>query len=165
MAIVTADHDRLRQGDTEDICMRIPVRNAAPEAAGVLPTLWFRNRWSWEADSERLCMLASTAAAATLIAEEEGLGRWRLAAGPDPTGKLPELLFCENGDHPSRLYGTKATTQYPKDGITDHVVAGAPRLIPRSTERRWRVGTTWLWRPADRRASTAADTRRSRRID
>src|SRR4029077_13652183 len=110
------------------------VRNAAAEEAElhVLPTLWFRNRWSWEAGSERPTLQTgtTTAAAATVIAEDERLGRWRLAAGPDPKGKLPELLFCENETNFSRLYGTKATPQYPKDGINDHVVAGAPTVNP-----------------------------------
>jgi len=117
-----------------DICIRILVRNAAPEAAElhVLPTLWFRNRWSWEAGSERPTLQAGTTtpAAAIVIAEEERLRRWRLAAGPDHAGNLPQLLFCENETNFSRLYGTKATTPYPKDGINDHVVHGAPTVNP-----------------------------------
>ena len=34
----------------DDLCVRVRVRNAGPEAAElhVLPTLWFRNRWSWD---------------------------------------------------------------------------------------------------------------------
>src|SRR6185312_1535144 len=32
-----------------DLCLRVRVRNAGPDDAElhVLPTLWFRNRWSW----------------------------------------------------------------------------------------------------------------------
>ena len=45
----------MRRRRRRDICMRIRVRNAGPEAAELhlLPTLWFRNRWSWEEGSPR----------------------------------------------------------------------------------------------------------------
>ena len=82
-----------------DICIRIRVRNAGPEAAElhVLPTLWFRNRWSWEADSERPTLQAgtSTAVAAIVMAEEERLGRWCLAAGPTPAGNYRSSVLRE----------------------------------------------------------------------
>ena len=44
-----------RRRRRDDVCLRIRVRNAGPEAAElhVLPTLWFRNRWSWEAGTTR----------------------------------------------------------------------------------------------------------------
>jgi hypothetical protein len=39
----------------EDILVQITVNNRGPEAAElhVLPTLWFRNRWSWGRDNPR----------------------------------------------------------------------------------------------------------------
>jgi len=119
-----------------DLCLRIRVRNAGPEAAElhVLPTLWFRNTWSWEAGSARPAIRAATprdaAGAASAIAEEEHLGRWLFAAGPDPAGRAPELLFCENESNAARLFGAAAATPHPKDGINDHVVAGAATVNP-----------------------------------
>ena len=118
-----------------DLCVRIQIRNAGPEAAElhVLPTLWFRNRWSWGDDMQRPSITVASSGRgepAMAIAEDADLGRWRLVAGPDPTGRPPELLFCENETNVARLYGVAARTPYPKDGVNDHVVAGAATVNP-----------------------------------
>jgi hypothetical protein len=115
-----------------DVCVRIRARNAGPDAASlhVLPTLWFRNRWSWEADAARPVIRADADDPGSAIAEEERLGRWRLTAGRDPSGALPKLLFCENDTNAARLFGVRAVTPYPKDGVNDHVVAGAGTVNP-----------------------------------
>ncbi|MBV9095233.1 MAG: hypothetical protein JO132_15370, partial [Streptosporangiaceae bacterium] len=49
-------------------------------------------------------------------------------AGPD--GKPPAVLFCDNETNTRRLFGSEPITPYPKDGINDHVVAGAPTVNP-----------------------------------
>ncbi|HTO46718.1 MAG TPA: glucosidase [Burkholderiales bacterium] len=115
-----------------DLCVRIRARNAGPEAAElhVLPTLWFRNRWSWDEDAAQPVIRAAADDPGSAIAEEEHLGRWRLAAGRDPAGALPRLLFCENETNAVRLFGAPALTPYPKDGINDHVVVGAKTVNP-----------------------------------
>jgi len=119
-----------------DLGLRLRLHNAGPEAAvlHVLPTLWFRNRWSWDAGRTRPVVRAETPeeakGAARAVAEEHGLGRWRLVAGPDPAGRAPRLLFCENDTNFAGLYGAPATTAYPKDGINDHVVSGAATVNP-----------------------------------
>ncbi|WP_024508144.1 hypothetical protein [Bradyrhizobium sp. ARR65] len=118
----------------DDVCMRISVRNAGPDPAElhVLPTLWFRNRWSWEAGVARPIIRATAETGDVgAIAEEELLGRWRFAAGADPAGKPPPLLFCENETDARYLYGVTAErTPYPKDGINDRVVHGAATVNP-----------------------------------
>ena len=135
------DSDRYWQIDVDyakaapqDICVRVQIRNAGSEAAElhVLPTLWFRNRWSWGDDDPRPSIRAASvgSAVATAIAEDAALGRWRLTAGPDPTGRLPPLLFCENETNAARLFGVAAQSRYPKDGINDHVIAGAETVNP-----------------------------------
>ena len=44
----------------EDVLIRITVHNRGPEAARlrVLPTLWFRNTWSWGEDRAKACRCA-----------------------------------------------------------------------------------------------------------
>jgi hypothetical protein len=64
------------------------------------------------------------------IAKDETWGTWRLAAGPDPEGHPPNLLFCENETNVPLLYGGKAETPYPKDGINDAVVSGSATVNP-----------------------------------
>ena len=113
-----------------DVCVRIRVRNAGPEAAElhVLPTLWFRNRWAWDLDAARPSLRAVNGRAC-VIAEEERIGRWMLEAGRGTRG-APQLLFCDNDSNSARLFGGPAQTPYPKDGINDHVVSGAATVNP-----------------------------------
>ncbi len=113
----------------EDVLIRIVVRNAASVAAAldVLPTLWFRNTWSWEAEAAKPAIRLD---GASLVAEHPELGRRTLSfAG------APEPLFCENETNLELLFGVPGTTVYPKDGIGDHVVHGAATVNPE------RVGT------------------------
>src|SRR6476660_1794158 len=65
------------KADIDDVLIRLSVTNHAPEAAEchLLPTLWFRNTWSWEAGSPRPRLAAS--GAGVIEAEHESLGlRW-----------------------------------------------------------------------------------------
>jgi len=118
---ITVDYAK---ASAEDILVRVSVRNAGPEAAtiDVLPTLWFRNTWSWGIDPARPTIRLEDG---VLRAEHAELGLRRLAA--DGSG---EVLFCENETNLARLYGATAGTAYPKDGIGDHVVRGAPTVNP-----------------------------------
>jgi len=129
---ITADYAKAAP---HDLCLRIRLRNAGPDAAPlhVLPTLWFRNRWSWESGEPRPQVRVAPQSAdgvAAAVAEAAGLGCWRLIAGPDSLGRAPTLLFCENETNTARLFGAPAQTPFPKDGINDHVVGGAATVNP-----------------------------------
>jgi len=103
----------------EDLRIRITARNLGPEPATLelLPTLWFRNTWSWGIDPTRPSIVLDGGA---LVAEHPQLGRRLLTASGSP-----EALFCENETNAVRIFGAPAETPYPKDGINDHVLAGA----------------------------------------
>ena len=112
-----------------------------PAELHLLPTLWFRNRWSWDDDAPKPEIRdESNDAASVVIAEEEKLGAWKLVAGPDPAGHPPTLLFCENESNIPKLFGGAPSTPYPKDGINDHVVNGAATVNP---ERRGTKMAFW----------------------
>ena len=118
---ITVDYAK---AEPEDILIRIAVRNAAPVAGtlDVLPTLWFRNTWSWEVDAAKPVIRLDGSA---LVAEHVELGSRSLTfAG------TPDTLFCENETNDRRLFGVAADTSYPKDGIGDHVVHGTPTVNP-----------------------------------
>jgi len=103
----------------DDILVRLSVTNRGPEAAEchLLPTLWFRNTWSWETGSPRPRLAAQ--GATVIEAEHESLGlRWLSAEG------APDLLFTENETNFERLYGGANRTPYVKDGIDACVVHG-----------------------------------------
>jgi hypothetical protein len=122
------------KADPDDLLMAIQVTNAGPEAATlhVLPTAWFRNTWSWDADAQKPVLAAAPGPAAVGI-EHPFLGSLELIAGPGPASTGPELLFCENETNEARLFGATPVTPYPKDGINDHVVSGAPTVNPART--------------------------------
>jgi hypothetical protein len=110
------------KADIDDVLIRLSVTNHAPETAEchLLPTLWFRNTWSWEAGSPRPRLAAS--GAAVIEAEHESLGlRWLCVEGS------PELLFTENETNFERLFREPNRTPYVKDGIDAYVVRGARR--------------------------------------
>jgi hypothetical protein len=121
---------RYAKADPTDVLMTINVTNAGPytEVLHVLPTLWFRNTWSWEAGAAPPSLSAS--AAGTVAVAHPVLGDLELLAGPAPNGERPELLFCDNDTNLLRLYGISTGPRWPKDGINDHVVGGADTVNP-----------------------------------
>jgi hypothetical protein len=90
----------------------------------LLPTLWFRNTWSWGRTGEGYWEKPSIAAVAPgeLRAEHETLGRVRLSIEPLPGSVAPELLFTENETNTPRLFGAPAATRFAKDAFHEYVV-------------------------------------------
>ena len=117
------------KGDPDDLLARIEIFNRGPEEAVLhaLPTLWFRNTWSWGHDRQetdaRPSLSASTApgAAAAVLATHEVLGSYRLACDRGPQGS-PELLFTENETNKERLFGLANSTLFVKDGIGNFLI-------------------------------------------
>ena len=107
----------------DDLCIRISATNYGPEAAPLhlLPTLWFRNTWSWGHDDRRPTIHADEASEGerSIHATHHALGdRWLVCAG------APDLLFTENETNATRLWGSENRTPYVKDGINEAVVHG-----------------------------------------
>jgi hypothetical protein len=121
---------RYAKAEPTDVLMSVQVTNAGPEAdtLHVLPTAWFRNTWSWEAGAQRPELSAGEAGQVRIL--HPFLGELELIGGAAPDGTIPELLFCDNDTNDQRLYGVASGSAYPKDGINDHVVAGAPTVNP-----------------------------------
>jgi hypothetical protein len=107
----------------EDVLVRITVHNRGPEPAElhVLPTIWFRNQWSWEADKDRpnLHQVAGTPARSVVRANHPTLGERHLYC----EGDAP-LVFTENETNTQRIFGAPNRSPYVKDGINNHVVHG-----------------------------------------
>ena len=108
----------------DDIRVRICVTNAGPDEAqlDVLPTLWFRNTWSWAPQSARPSLRADRT---RIVADHPGLGRFVLsgAEGGEP-------LVCENESNTARLWNLEGGPRFAKDGIGDHGVGGADTVNP-----------------------------------
>ena len=76
---------------------------------------------------------------AALAVADHALAGYRLDAAPGPDGALPTALFCENETNVPRVFGGEPTTPYPKDGINDHVVAGAETVNPNGSRNEGRA--------------------------
>lgn len=102
----------------EDVLVRITVHNRGPEASRlhVLPTLWFRNTWSWGAD-ERKPQLRRVGA--SIEATHRELGTYRLACDGSP-----ELLFTDNETNAQRLWSQPNASPYVKDAFHRYVISG-----------------------------------------
>jgi hypothetical protein len=128
------------KADPFDLLMTVRVTNAGPErdTLHVLPTAWFRNTWSWDVGAPRPELTAS--GPSTVQTWHPFLGELELIGGQGPTGTEATLLFCDNETNDARLYGAPSSSSYPKDGINDHVVAGAATVNP---ERRGTKCAFW----------------------
>jgi hypothetical protein len=112
------------KADDEDICIKITAVNRSNEAAPlhVLPTVWFRNTWSWAKNSEKPRLEKAETFGENLSViklEHAELGARRLTCAG-----LPEMLFTENETNNRKLFGAPNVSGYVKDGIGDYVVDG-----------------------------------------
>jgi hypothetical protein len=110
----------------EDLLIQITIHNRSPESAQlqVLPTLWFRNSWSWCTDLPRPTLAHVAGKAGVVRATETQLGeRYLYCAGP------ASLLFTENETNTQRLVGVANRTPFVKDGINNFVVHGQREAV------------------------------------
>ena len=120
------------KADVEDILIKITVTNRSPEAAKlrVLPTIWFRNTWSWGNGARRPKLHQARPAPNPVIElnlsplnQTQSNARWLHCEGS------PELLFTENETNTRRLFGTENYSPFVKDGINDNIVHGAKAAV------------------------------------
>ncbi|MCS6897508.1 MAG: glucosidase, partial [Nitrospira sp.] len=107
----------------EDLLVRIGVTNRGPDTAPltVLPTLWFRNTWSWGLDLRRPRMREGRGSSNISVIElsHDYYGRRLLYCEG-----APPLLFTENETNTRRLYGDTQGARYVKDSFHDYVIHG-----------------------------------------
>src|SRR5262245_7716508 len=107
----------------EDILIRITAHNRGPAAARlhVLPTLWFRNTWSWGKAGTKPIL---SGAGGTIHASHPELGDYTLACEG-----APELLFTENESNAHRLWGECNATPWVKDAFHRYVISGMSEAV------------------------------------
>ena len=108
----------------EDILIRITVHNRGPEAARLrlLPTLWFRNTWSWGEDERKPVLRA--VGPGVIQASHHELGESWLACDGGA-----ELLFTENESNAGRLWNQPNASPYVKDAFHACVIAGQGEAV------------------------------------
>jgi hypothetical protein len=107
----------------EEILIRISASNRGPDSATlhVLPTLWFRNTWTWWPDAPKpaLRQVSGPAGTRVICASSAQLGdRWLYINGEAP------LVFTENETNKERIFGKSNSSPYVKDGINNYLVQG-----------------------------------------
>ena len=110
----------------EDILIRITVHNRGPERAElqVLPTIWFRNTWSWGVVPTDRPSLTLADGCEAVVASHRTLGERTLSADGEPT-----WLFTENETNHERFALTVNRTPYVKDGIDSYIVHGRHEAV------------------------------------
>ena len=109
----------------EDILWRITVTNHGPEAAPihVLPTLWFRNTWSWENNREAPLRKPRIAIAGTALeARHETLGEYRFIVDSPDLPKRAPWLFTENDTNLHSFSGAENPYPFVKDAFHRHLI-------------------------------------------
>ena len=106
------------KGDPEDILIKVTVHNRGPEDAqlDLLPTLWFRNTWSWEQGIAKPSL--RQVGEASIRASQADLGDWTL----DCEGH-PELLFTENETNCGKLWNQPNPLPYVKDAFHEYLIS------------------------------------------
>ncbi len=112
----------------EDLLIQVSVHNRGPEAAAlhVLPTLWFRNQWSWHGSPGRPTLrdVSTVPARGVVEAVDPELGELYLYV----EGAVP-LLFTENETNTQRIFGVANRSPYVKDSINDYIVHGRKEAV------------------------------------
>ena len=108
----------------EDLLIQFSVINRGPDPAtlDVLPSLWFRNTWTWWPGTARpsLKQVPVKKGVQAITASHAKLGERYLYCEGDV-----QLLFTENETNNKRIFGTDNASPYVKDGINNYVVQGS----------------------------------------
>jgi hypothetical protein len=110
----------------EDLLVEITVTNRGADAATlhVLPTLWFRNTWSWGGSTAARPALRLIEAAQSVAASHPDLGIRYLSGDGEPA-----WLFTENETNTERLGAGPNASPYVKDGINNYLVHGRLQAV------------------------------------
>jgi hypothetical protein len=123
------------KADINDILIRVKVTNRGPESAPlhVLPTLWFRNTWSWFPGSKRPSL--AKAGATGIDVQHEKMGSYQFTYDGQP-----QLLFTEN-DTNTRALWSFGDAPYVKDAFHRHVIHGEQGAV--NPEQRGTKACAW----------------------
>ena len=116
-----------------DLLWRIKITNHGQKAAPihVLPTIWFRNIWTWgcnAAECKLRPQMRLDQESGILHLQHEELGEFLFHVGGEG-GAEPEWLFTENETNMERIFDAKSASRYTKDAFHRHVVDGEKRAV------------------------------------
>jgi len=114
------------KGSCNDILIRITAVNRADVAAPLrlLPTVWFRNTWSWGRDRQRPELQRLQGSRAAIAIDHQRTGPYTLHFDG-----APELLFTENETNSQRLFGIDSASPFVKDAFNEYIVNGITTAV------------------------------------
>jgi hypothetical protein len=123
------------KADPEDILIQIEIANRGPQAAmcHVLPTLWFRNTWSWGYDSgpmgdvprkPNLEKIQASNGVSAIRADHPAAGTYYLYAEG-----ASDLLFTDNETNTQRLFHHDDGNHYFKDALHRYLIAAETAAV------------------------------------
>jgi hypothetical protein len=120
---------RYAKAGTDRILMRLFASNRGPEAATIwlLPTLWFRNTWSWGDGNEKPVLKEippPKGAAWALEVVHPTLGRYYFYGR-----RKAELLFTENESNTQALWSQPNASPYVKDAFHRYLIHGETAAV------------------------------------
>ncbi|MEO8334184.1 MAG: glucosidase [bacterium] len=117
----------------DDIRIRITVANRGPDTATLhlLPTLWYRNTWSWGRTGERFHARPSLTAndRGHIVGSHATLGTSVLEVYSASGCESPSLLFTENETNAQKLFGAPNASPYVKDAFHEYIVNGRREAV------------------------------------
>src|ERR1700674_480551 len=122
------------KGSPDDTLIRITLGNRGPEAVTthLLPTLWFRNSWSWGRQGEKYWPQprivrgwSEAAGGPALVADHATLGRFVLRADAAPAA----VMFTDNHTNTARLFDYPNASPYVKDAFHEAVIHGRMEAV------------------------------------
>ena len=114
------------KGSCNDILIRITAVNRGDVAAPLrlLPTVWFRNTWSWGRDDQRPELQRLQGSRAAIAIDHQRTGPYTLHFDG-----APELLFTENETNSQRLFGIDSASPFVKDAFNEYIVNGITTAV------------------------------------
>ncbi|MFC3810728.1 MGH1-like glycoside hydrolase domain-containing protein [Lacihabitans lacunae] len=112
--------------DANDICIKITAHNRSSKDAPltILPTLWYRNTWSWGYEEFEKKPILSGIANSQIEVSHRLFDRMKLYCKD-----ADELIFCENETNKMRVFGRENDEQFLKDGINEYIIGGKKTAV------------------------------------
>ncbi|MFT3700892.1 MAG: hypothetical protein QM802_00860 [Agriterribacter sp.] len=112
------------KANADDICIKISIYNRSNETASLLalPTVWFRNTWTWGRHPYKPSLYKLNDHTISLQHEKLEMKYLYFKEG--------NALFCDNETNNAFLYGGINNTSFPKDGINDCIIHAGHTVNP-----------------------------------
>lgn len=114
------------KADENDLLIKITAHNRGKDAAPltILPTIWFRNIWSWGYEGYEQKPMLTGIAGKQVEVYHRFFDMFKLYVED-----ADEIVFCENETNMERVFGKPNESQYVKDGVNNYVISGNKKYV------------------------------------